>query len=435
MWGLDGPAQVGHLLGALGWRQWRPLEGRSAGVEALSAGVPAAVVLLDAPSAEDAVGVAYSREARYVIDARGDSLRLFVTDAWVLRPGDSPAFTLDNQEDAEDVQAFLGLLGRDSVLDDLPAQGLDGVPRHPALADVLADALRYLRLSVAEADAWRQPFGTGPGPSPAIGDRDSAVLRLFSQLLYTRVVEDRTPLAAGPRLADAIAGASPQDVVAEVLNRSRRQLDSELFVACGVEVSELPGEALRRVIRAMVEPWEALRLDFSVLRDDLAGRLYERYLADLPAEELDRGRPRLFAAARTVDRRRQGASFYTPVGLAEQLTTRALAAGPDDGLIVDPACGSGAFLTAALAELLARGEGGRRAAATGRPRGAAAPRRRRGHRRTRHRAGPRRATRTGPAARTSAVAGRPAARRRRLRRPSRPSGPARRLGQADLPPG
>jgi hypothetical protein len=106
------------------------------------------------------------------------------------------------------------------------------------------------------------------------------------------------------------------------------------------------------VVQAMIEPWDRLRLNFSVTSSDVAGRLYQSFLASTPALQRE---GRLFPVAVAIDRQRERGAFYTPQPIAELLAERCLGevldrdapATPSQIRVLDPACGSGAFLLAA----------------------------------------------------------------------------------------
>ena len=110
----------------------------------------------------------------------------------------------------------------------------------------------------------------------------------------------------------------------------------------------------------LVEPWRRLRLNFSLSRSEIAGRLYQSYLASLPTRRPSEPQGAFFDEAHTVDAQATTASYYTPPGLARLVVERTLtpwlqSARPQtlaEVRVVDPACGSGAFLIAAYRVLV-----------------------------------------------------------------------------------
>jgi Eco57I restriction-modification methylase len=296
---------------------------------------------------ERLTSLGYTRQARYALSWSNEGVVLYDTLRWARRPGDLPLLTAA-MEDRAAIGELLELLHRDNILEEVPSDLLAPDGEHEALPELLGGALRKLRLQVADAEAYS-------GRDPA--RRDTAVLRLFHQILYVRVMEDRRRALSRLKVRDLLESDRLGTDLENLLADYCKAANSELFEPAGIAIDALPGASLRGVLRQTVEPWERLRLDFSVARADLAGRLYESYLAALPVEDIGAlGRSqRLFPLARGVDQREKQATFYTPPALARLLTERTLSGwlrgrppcSPQDIRVVDPACGSGAFLIAA----------------------------------------------------------------------------------------
>lgn len=313
--------------------------------ELSAAAEPAAVIGFTGPrSRERLTSVAYTRQARYAVAWSPSQVALFDCLRWNAAPGDVSAAVAETT-DAAAIEELLALLGRDEVLGEVASDRVLLTPEHRALPQLLGDALAQLRLDVANSEAYAGRDPTG---------QDTAVLRLFHQILYVRIAEDRKRPRSPLAIPEILGSAQLNTDLASLLNDYRSSANSELFQPAGVSIEDLPADSLRAVLRQTVEPWTRLRLDFSVARHDLAGRLYESYLSTLPAEDASQ---RLFPVARGVDRREQHATFYTPPALAQLLTDHALlrwvedrgARQPSEIKVVDPACGSGAFMVAAYA--------------------------------------------------------------------------------------
>jgi hypothetical protein len=309
---------------------------------------PATVMAFAAAKfSERLTSLGYTRQARYALSWSGEGVVLYDTLRWARHPGDLPLFTAA-VEDRAAIAELLGLLHRNDILEEVPSDLIVHDGEHEALPDLLGGALRKLRLQVADAEAYR-------GRDPV--RRDTAVLRLFHQILYVRVAEDRRRPLSRLKVRDLLDSDRLGVDLGSLLADYRTAANSELFEPAGIAIDALPTSPLRGVLRQTVEPWDRLRLDFSVARADLAGRLYESYLAALPAEDTveHEKSQRLFPLARGVDQREKRATFYTPPALARLLTERALSGwlrgrppcSPQDIRVVDPACGSGAFLIAA----------------------------------------------------------------------------------------
>lgn len=308
---------------------------------------PAAVVSIGVPGREVLLTtVGYTRQARYALAWSTDRIALYDTLLWQREPGDLPLFQTD-PTDHLGIADLLSLVGRDEVLKEVPSDLISADGARAALPTVLGEALSKLRLQVADASAY---IGKDTANS------DSEVLRLFHQLLYVRIAEDRKSPCSTARIQGLMESDAVGSELAKLLKDYQKEANSELFKPVSISIAQLPASALRAVLRQTVEPWTRLRLDFSVARADLAGKLYESYLSTLPAQEPAVKRAqRLFPVARGIDQREKQATFYTPPALARLLTKRALAPEfrrrhkvvPGKVRVVDTACGSGAFLIAA----------------------------------------------------------------------------------------
>jgi hypothetical protein len=301
------------------------------------------------PAVAQVASLGYTRQARYALLWLEDRLSLFDTLRWEEKPGDAPLFTADLGARG-DLEELLDLISRDGVIEERPTDLalFHSGARREALPRLLGDALLKLRMEVANAEAYQ-------GRDPA--GLDTAVLRLFHQLLYVRVTEDHKRSHSEVRIEQLVndrEGANSG--LQRLLTEYRDSANSELFEPAGIDIKALPTEPIREVLRQTVEPWSQLRLDFSVARADLAGRLYESYLKSLPVAEADGKSARLFPVATSTDEREKRASFYTPPALAKLLTKRTLDGWvhrrrnvrPSDIRIADCACGSGAFLTSSF---------------------------------------------------------------------------------------
>src|SRR5205823_3505216 len=116
------------------------------------------------------------------------------------------------------------------------------------------------------------------------------------------------------------ASSAPLDTLRSLLRVYRARFNSELF-GSEIAVGLMPPTPVIEVVKAMVEPYDRLRLNFSVAHSDVAGRLYQSFLAHTPAVELE---GRLFPVVSMIDRQRERGAFYTPQALAEIVAARCL---------------------------------------------------------------------------------------------------------------
>ena len=298
-----------------------------------------AVLVTAATQPASAVSLGYSHEAPLTLAWSPELLRLSRTEVWAQSPGDSALASVGTEDEVGARQVLLAL-ARDRFGGLLQAQQ-DG-EQHRRLAEELAGAFAQLRLDVSAADL------------AAVGERD--VFQLFHQLLFIRFHEDRYgPVEGAARVSGILAGDERLAALSEVIAIYASRFNSEVF-SIQPPVERMPESSVIRVLNAMVEPWRELRLDFSVTSSDVAGRLYQSFLANTPAVQRE---GRLFAVASPIDRQRERGAFYTPQPIAELLAERTLSEvlarispkEPADIRVLDPACGSGAFLLAAYRAL------------------------------------------------------------------------------------
>ncbi len=337
---------LADVLTRLGWPELRRVSATRPDLVELVAGGEPRVLFSSKEAAGGIARLAYSREAPYAVAISEDTIRLYASQRWDHWVGDSP-IACASLGAVDDSRELFELLSRERIVIDAPSDLVGAGTEHPALYAVLGKALRSLRSQVAESDVYSSRTS-----------RDTAVLRLFHQLLYVRVIEDRDSSPAPRAIRDVIEASNPSADLDDLLQHYERELDSELFAPAGISVADLPGSPLKEILLATVEPWERLALDFSVSRTELASRLYESYLSELPVRRHAAQAGHLFDIAETIDAREQQATFYTPPALATVLAddalARIIAAGAkpvDEVRVLDPACGSGAFLVAAYRRL------------------------------------------------------------------------------------
>ena len=307
-------------------------------------------VLVEVPisdgGANRAAALGYSSESAFALSWKPDAVRLLVPSRWRQVPGDTVLAGAASDEPAA-VAGLLRLVAPEVVASrQVLLPETRRVSAHDSLPHLLGQVLAEVRATVAQADAWQgRP------------NQDLLLLRLFHQLLFMRFSEDRGDLRL-PRVEEAATSDSAA-MLAELLNDYRGRFDSELFEAEAFAIDDLGWDQTKKLLRALVEPWKDLRLDFRVSRHDLAGRLYESYLGSRPSVETDPNA--LFATARAVDVRKKSSSFFTPSHLARRLVDSTLGSwllqhepqAPSEVRVLDPACGSGVFLVAAY-EILDR---------------------------------------------------------------------------------
>ena len=182
-----------------------------------------------------------------------------------------------------------------------------------------------------------------------------AVQRIMDRLVFMRVCEDRDIIPYGsPARNAASASATKGGEFYEALAATFRDLDAKyngyLYKPHFSEELKVDGDVLADFTRTLYPPdgpW-----DFAAIGDDILGIVYERFLGNVVTVKHEPGRPsrrspRSATPAASTTRR---ASSWT--------RSSAASSGPKiqgktpaevlDVKILDPACGSGSFLVAAL---------------------------------------------------------------------------------------
>jgi hypothetical protein len=338
---IGSSADLAETFQQLGWNP--TILSTSDGNTALSLAAGGHPQVLVAPLRTDSarsVSLGYSNESTLTVDWGSESLRVYKTSGWMTNPGDRALLEVAS-EDVTGVAQILSALSRDNY-EALASQPTVG--RRPPLAEMLARAFAEFRRQAAESEL----MGGGPG--------ELAALRLFHQLLFMRFHEDRFGVESEMRVRRALDGDDLSRQLARALQWYSRRFNSELFSDL-IDPGRVPQLALTEVIRKLVEPWEKLQLDFSVTTNEVAGRLYQSYLRLAPAR-VDEGR--LFPGAELRSLQRQHGAYYTPSPVAGFLIRETLGVWLrnhqptrfDEVRVIDPTCGSGAFLVAAYRLLL-----------------------------------------------------------------------------------
>jgi type I restriction-modification system DNA methylase subunit len=186
---------------------------------------------------------------------------------------------------------------------------------------------------------------------------DNAVQKFFDRLIFIRTVEDRNIEA--PRLRAIQRQAKKGDYFGELL-KLFRELDkvynSNLFAEHPLDTLEVyDPQLINEIIDGLYEQrGKFVQYDFNAITADVLGAVYEQYLgfkAFDPQAETDTSN------RKTLKRKTQGI-YYTPQYIVRYIVQATLgrvladfkAQGKDPHTIrvVDPACGSGAFLIEAF---------------------------------------------------------------------------------------
>ncbi|HYF16109.1 MAG TPA: N-6 DNA methylase [Phycisphaerales bacterium] len=249
---------------------------------------------------------------------------------------------------------------------------------------VLDDALNRTALSVSQPeatllpvddalvdrlDAWRDETLRH---SVSIRGIDERLQQLFAQLFVLRAVQDRSLSSTLPTLESVLRkdGTANKALLKSLFDRAAEAIQSDLFSPASFR--DIPPFILGGIIRDLYYPahipLRGLRYNFAWVSSDVLGRAYEKYLANalVPSKILDPQLRMWNQPLRDVNRvgvRKVRGAYYTPEYIVKLLAEEAIHRHPPRPTnsgnvvlprIVDPTCGSGAFLVAALDALIAR---------------------------------------------------------------------------------
>ncbi len=218
-----------------------------------------------------------------------------------------------------------------------------------------------------EMESWRDMLAK----DIALHNRDLSqrklnllVQRTIDRIVFLRIAEDRNIELYGRLRSAAADGKQVYEQLKILFNEADDKYNSGLFHFGKEErASEpdrdslnihIPDEPLRRIIKNLYFPDSPY--EFSVLPADILGQVYEQFLGKVI--ELSAG-----GAVRVDEKpevRKAGGVYYTPAYIVDYIVENTVGAllkevTPEEAAklrILDPACGSGSFLTGAYQKLL-----------------------------------------------------------------------------------
>ncbi len=190
------------------------------------------------------------------------------------------------------------------------------------------------------------------------------VQRTIDRIVFLRIAEDRDIEAYGRLRSAAAAGKQVYQELKILFNEADDKYNSGLFHfgketrASDPDLDSLkihiPDAPLRRIIKSLYFPFSPY--EFSVLPADILGQVYEQFLGKVI--ELNSG-----GAVRIEQKpevRKAGGVYYTPAYIVDYIVENTVGkllkdktpADAEKLRVLDPACGSGSFLTGAYQYLL-----------------------------------------------------------------------------------
>ncbi|KKS35362.1 MAG: hypothetical protein UU95_C0002G0068 [Parcubacteria group bacterium GW2011_GWC2_42_12] len=196
---------------------------------------------------------------------------------------------------------------------------------------------------------------------------DEGVQKLLNRLIFIRSAEDRKiePLTLMPliheyRGSGKAGQISPYQAMVQKFRELDKIYNSNMFDEHPFEKWEEFGGATEKVVDILYGKKNYFEYDFSVIPADVLGNVYESYLG----HQLKKSKKQEESGKNLKKRKEQGI-YYTPKYIVDYIVTNALGPVLDKCKsindlqkikILDPACGSGSFLVAAMNFLIKKYE-------------------------------------------------------------------------------
>ncbi|PJB17759.1 hypothetical protein CO115_05410, partial [Candidatus Falkowbacteria bacterium CG_4_9_14_3_um_filter_36_9] len=196
---------------------------------------------------------------------------------------------------------------------------------------------------------------------------DEGVQKLLNRLIFIRCAEDREiePHTLMPLIHEwKASGKAGQVSPYQAMVKKFRELDaiynSNLFDEHPFEKWEEFSGATERVIDILYGKKNYFEYDFSIIPADVLGNVYENYLGHQLKKSKQKESP-----GKNLKKRKEQGIYYTPKFIVDYIVKNALGPVLDKCKsindlqkikILDPACGSGSFLVAAMNFLIKKYE-------------------------------------------------------------------------------
>lgn len=178
---------------------------------------------------------------------------------------------------------------------------------------------------------------------------DEGVQRILDRLIFIRTAEDRK-IEPNVLLGILRGGkANLYQQLAKVFRNFDDGFNSKLFAPHYCEEWKAGDKVISEVIRGLYETKGGYRYDFSVISADVLGGIYEQYLGFVQGRRGEN---------KAKSKRKSQGIYYTPKYIVEFIVSETLGEVLKEAKdiskikVLDPACGSGSFLTAAYDKIL-----------------------------------------------------------------------------------
>ncbi|MBU1932026.1 N-6 DNA methylase [Patescibacteria group bacterium] len=201
--------------------------------------------------------------------------------------------------------------------------------------------------------SWRVSFTKDFKKQNILTDEelDEGVQRILDRLIFIRTAEDRK---IEPNVLLGILRSGKANLYKQLVKVFRDFDDgfnSKLFALHYCEEWKASDKIISEVIKGLYETKNGYRYDFSVISTDVLGGIYEQYLGFVQGRKSE---------DKQKSKRKSQGIYYTPKYIVEFIVKETLGevlkrTKPKEIFkikVLDPACGSGSFLTAAYDKIL-----------------------------------------------------------------------------------
>ncbi len=209
---------------------------------------------------------------------------------------------------------------------------------------------------------WRNEFTKGFNKSNQLTgeELDEGVQRILDRLIFIRTAEDRkieeNVLLSLIRTWES-GGKRRRlyKMLAKVFRDFDDGYNSKLFALHYCEKWEIDDKIIKSIIQGLYKTNDGYRYDFSVIRADVLGGIYEQYLGHV----LEQAKKRAKVTSKHTKRKSQGI-YYTPKYIVSYIVKETLGKllkeikrkDLSKIKVLDLACGSGSFISTAFDELI-----------------------------------------------------------------------------------
>ncbi len=295
--------------------------------------------------AEQAINYSWNKNVTWAILTDFESIKIFNAEI----PPKSISLNLFIELDCQDfINRFdqLWLLSKESFeqkLLDKEAQKWGKLTQRKRVGKKLFEDLMYWRILLTK-DFKKQNNLTDE-------ELDEGVQRILDRLIFIRTTEDRK-IEANILIGIPRGGKTNQyKQLTKVFRDFDDGFNSKLFAPHYCEEWKASDKTITEVINGLYETKDGYRYDFSVISADVLGGMYEQYLGYVQGRKSEE--------KQKSTRKSQGI-YYTPKYIVDYLVKETLGEvlkkiKPKELAkikVLDPACGSGSFLTAAYDKIL-----------------------------------------------------------------------------------